>query len=77
MIKRIFQRICFPVILCCCDAVSFAQNSSDSSSVKSPSVMMSHDKIYVVMAVCITILTGLFLYLIRIDMKVSKKEKLS
>jgi hypothetical protein len=37
--------------------------------------MRSHDKIYVVMAVCITILTVLFLYLIRIDIKVSKKEK--
>ena len=38
-------------------------------------IMRSHDKIYVVMAVCITILIVLFLYLIRIDSKVSKKEK--
>jgi hypothetical protein len=39
------------------------------------SVMRSHNKIYVVMAVCLTILTVLILYLIRIDLKVSKKEK--
>lgn len=37
--------------------------------------MRSHDKIYVVMAVCIVILVVFFLYLIRIDRKVSRKEK--
>ena len=37
--------------------------------------MRSHDKSYVVMAVCIVILIVFFLYLIRIDNKVSKKEK--
>lgn len=37
--------------------------------------MRSHDKIYVVMAVCIVILIVFFLYLIRIDNKISKKEK--
>jgi heme/copper-type cytochrome/quinol oxidase subunit 4 len=37
--------------------------------------MRSHDKIYVVMAVCIVILIVFLLYLIRIDNKVSKKEK--
>ncbi|HVZ95971.1 MAG TPA: hypothetical protein VG847_03790 [Chitinophagaceae bacterium] len=77
MIQRIYKRICLPVVLCCCYVFSFAQTSSDSSSFKSTGAMMDHGKIYVVMAVCITILAGLFLYLIRIDMKVSKKEKLS
>jgi len=37
--------------------------------------MRSHDKIYVVMAVCVVILIVFFLYLLRIDRKVSKKEK--
>ena len=37
--------------------------------------MRSNDKIYVVMAVCLFILTVFFLYLIRIDLKISKKEK--
>lgn len=39
--------------------------------------MRSHDKIYVVMAVCITILTGLILYILRIDRKISNMEKKS
>ena len=39
------------------------------------STMRSNDKIYVVMAVCLLILVTLFLYLIRIDIKISKKEK--
>ena len=38
-------------------------------------VMQSNGKIYVVMAVCLTILVVLFLYLIRIDRKISKLEK--
>lgn len=39
------------------------------------SAMESHGKIYVVLAVCLTILAGLFLYLIRIDRKLTKLEK--
>ncbi len=38
------------------------------------SVMRSNGKIYVVMAVCITILVGLFLYLVSIDRKISRIE---
>lgn len=37
--------------------------------------MRSEGKIYVVMAVVITILVGLFLYLIRLDRKITKLEK--
>ncbi|CAN5550717.1 hypothetical protein BH11BAC3_BH11BAC3_23810 [soil metagenome] len=36
--------------------------------------MRSNGKIYVVLAICLTILTGLFLYLISIDRKISKIE---
>ena len=36
--------------------------------------MRSNGKIYVVMAVCITILAGFFIYLIRIDRKIAKIE---
>ena len=38
------------------------------------STMRSNGKIYVVMAVCITILIGLFLYLVSIDRKIAKIE---
>lgn len=38
------------------------------------SIMRSNGKIYVVMAVCLTILIGLILYLITIDRKIGKIE---
>jgi CcmD family protein len=54
----------------------FAQSDADSAGGDTfNGFMRSNDKIYVVMAVCITILTVLIIYLIRIDLKVSKKEK--
>ena len=64
-------------------AISFAQEKKDSvnniiaqqQTAAAEDVMRSNDKIFVVMAVCITILVVLFLYLIRIDSKVSKLEK--
>ena len=37
--------------------------------------MRSNGKIYVVVAVCITILIGLFIYLIILDKKISRLEK--
>ena len=36
--------------------------------------MRSNGKIYVVLAVCITILVGLFLYMVSIDRKIAKIE---
>lgn len=41
----------------------------------SDSLMMSNGKIYVVMAVVVTIVLGLFLYLFLLDRKISKLEK--
>ncbi len=38
-------------------------------------VMRSNGKIYVVIAVILTILTGLILYVVRLDRKISKLEK--
>jgi uncharacterized membrane protein len=37
--------------------------------------MRSNGKIYVVVAVCITILVGLFIYVFIIDKKISRFEK--
>lgn len=53
--------------------VSLMAQPDTTSSVDS--VMRSHDKIYVVMAVGVVILIGLLLYVIRVDRKVSKLEK--
>jgi len=72
MNKLFLKRISVAVVLFLLPAVLWAQQTI------SPTVdetMRSHDKIYVVMAVCIVILVVFFLYLIRIDRKVSKKEK--
>ncbi len=46
-----------------------AQNTDDNS------VMASNGKIYVVLAVCLTIFAGIVLYLVRIDRKISRMEK--
>ncbi len=49
---------------------SFAQDKPVSED-----LMRSNGKIYVVVAVCLTILAGLFIYVISIDRKISKIEK--
>ncbi|HSQ45088.1 MAG TPA: hypothetical protein VLM16_08840 [Ginsengibacter sp.] len=77
MIKpQLIKRLGLSVIFSFLNFLLFAQASTESSAKDMDTIMRSHDKIYVVMAVCITILVVLFLYLIRIDIKVSKKEKI-
>jgi len=51
---------------------TFFANAQD---VKMADVMKENGKIYVVIAVMLTILAGLVLYLIRLDRKISKMEK--
>ena len=46
--------------------------AQDNGSVET--VMRSNGNIYVVMAVCITILLGLILYMVSIDRKIAKIE---
>ncbi len=74
MASAIFRRCCFIAVFIFSGLFLFAQ-TSDSTGASMDTIMRSNDKIYVVMAVCLTILVVLFLYLIRIDRKVSKKEK--
>ncbi len=52
--------------------LAFFANAQD---VKMADVMKENGKIYVVIAVMLTILAGLVLYLIRLDKKISKLEK--
>ena len=73
MNKLFFKKILLSVLFCFSFSFLWAQATSQQTSIDD--VMRSHNKIYVVMAVCLVILIALFLYLIRIDMKVSKKEK--
>ena len=51
-------------------SVTFAQENTTATE----TVMRSNGKIYVVMAVCITILLGLIIYVISIDRKIGKIE---
>ncbi len=51
--------------------ITFAQDAE----VEMAEVMRSNGKIYTVVAVCLTILIGLFIYLFTIDRKISKLEK--
>lgn len=75
MNKFYFKRLSFTVVLSFLSLFLWAQSAADSSAQSVDSIMRSHNKIYVVMAVCVVILIVFFLYLIRIDHKVSKKEK--
>ena len=52
--------------------LTFFGNAQD---VKMADMMKENGKIYVVIAVMLTILAGLVLYLIRLDRKISKLEK--
>lgn len=73
MNKLLSKKILCSVLFCLYVPLLWAQSTQPAPSMDE--VMRSHDKIYVVMTVCLIILIVLFLYLIRIDMKVSKKEK--
>lgn len=50
--------------------ICFAQKQTEMAD-----VMRDNGKIYTVVAVCLTILFGLFAYVFSIDRKLSKKEK--
>jgi hypothetical protein len=55
--------------------ISTQAQQSFTSNDATASVMRSNGKIYVVVAVVLTILFGLIAYVIRLDRKISKLEK--
>jgi len=63
-------RLLFVVCGLLCSTISFAQEKAEMAD-----TMRSNGKIYVVVAVCLTILLGLFLYVFMVDRKVSRLEK--
>ncbi len=75
MNKLLLKRTCFTLLFFLSTPFLWAQTAMPAGTNTIDEAMRSHDKIYVVMTVCLVILTVLFLYLIRIDSKVSKKEK--
>jgi drug/metabolite transporter superfamily protein YnfA len=57
------------IVFLCLSLVLTAQTPTDGTA------MEAHGKIYVVMAVCLTVLIGLISYMVMIDRKVSALEK--
>jgi protein-S-isoprenylcysteine O-methyltransferase Ste14 len=64
------QKIFFVLSLSLVSFFVFAQSKVDMAD-----TMRSNGKIYVVIAIILTIFAGLIFYLIRIDRKISKIEK--
>ncbi|MBS1742214.1 MAG: CcmD family protein [Bacteroidetes bacterium] len=58
-----------PALLLICNTVTAQEK------VEMADTMRSNGKIYIVVAVCVTILVGLFIYVMSIDRKIKKMEK--
>lgn len=72
---KLFEKfICISLMLFFSEKV-FSQNSHDTLVSNQNNFMTDNGKIYVVMAVVVVIVLGLFLYLINLDRKISRLEK--
>ena len=65
------SRLIILILMIFSSMASFAQ----AQQVEMADGMRSNGKIYVVVAVCLTILIGLFVYVFSLDRKISKLEK--
>jgi hypothetical protein len=70
MKKNMMRRLLSALLLCSLGFRALAQNGAPH-----PDFMTDGGKIRVVMVVCLTILIGLILYLVRLDRKISRLEK--
>jgi fluoride ion exporter CrcB/FEX len=70
MIKRLSIRLLALLTGIICSLTAVAQDKPEMAD-----LMRSNGKIYIVVAVCLTILIGLFLYAWSIDRKISRLEK--
>ncbi len=62
--------------VCMFSLISFAQTTSTQQH-EPTDFMRSNGKVYVVVAVIVTIVTGLFIYLVNLDRKITKLENSS
>lgn len=69
--NKIFRSLWLVVCGLLFSSISFAQDAKPEMA----DMMRSNGKIYVVVAVCLTILIGLFIYVFLIDRKISRLEK--
>lgn len=70
MIQQTAKRLSLTAAILLLTLGVFAQDTVDMAD-----TMRSNGKIYVVVTVCLVILIGLFIYVARVDRKVSKLEK--
>ena len=68
------KSIALTIALCIMQVYVFAQNGNTKTE-DPTDFMRSEGKLYVVMAVVVTILVGLFTYLVTIDKKITRLEK--
>jgi CcmD family protein len=68
---RIFQKKILLLVMMMTSTLIFAQDKKPQMA----DTMRSNGRIYVVVAVVLTILIGLVLYVVRLDKKISKLEK--
>lgn len=69
--KKLFTLMVVLLFVFVCGITANAQTQEVAANTD---IMRSNGKIYVVMAVVVTIVTGLFLYVYSIDKKISKLE---
>jgi len=63
------------LLLLCLPALATMAQESGNAPVEMANAMRQNGKIYVVIAVILTILAGLIAYVVRIDRKLTKLEK--
>jgi len=68
--NKLCSRLLAVIALLLLHTISFAQDARPEMA----DLMRSNGKIYVVVAVCLTILIGLFIYVFLLDRKISRLE---
>lgn len=68
--NKIIRSLCLMFCGLLFSSVLFAQDANTETD-----LMRGNGKIYVVVAVCLTILIGLFIYVFLLDRKISRLEK--
>lgn len=69
--KKLYKNILMLMLLTATNSLLFAQDKP----VEMADVMRSNGKIYIVVAICLLILIGLFIYVWNVDRKISNLEK--
>ncbi|MCW3080088.1 CcmD family protein [Segetibacter sp.] len=70
-----YKKLVFIALALFVQLVAIAQTTGEATVTKDDGLMRSEGKIYVVMAVVITLLAGLLAYVIRLDKKITRLEK--